>query len=324
MRVLTLPDLGEGLYEAEIAAWHVAVGDDVAVDDPLVSVETDKALTEIPSPRSGRIARLGGAVGERVRVGAALVEFADGDEPVASAPRALPAVRMLANELGLDLAAIAPTGADGTVTVADVARAIRGGGGAVEEPWQPLTGLRRSMAEAMARSHAEVVPATVHDDARIGGGPVTVRLVRALVAAAAAEPALNAWFDLARGRLLHDRVHVGVAVDTAEGLIVPVLRDARAEPDVAAAVERLAARARSRALGPDELRGATITLSNFGAIGGRYATPVVTPPQVAIVGAGRLRDALLPLSLTYDHRAATGGEAARFLAALIADLERKD
>jgi pyruvate dehydrogenase E2 component (dihydrolipoamide acetyltransferase) len=166
------------------------------------------------------------------------------------------------------------------------------------------------------------------------------RLVRAIVAAARSEPALNAWYEAAAARrILHAEVHVGIAVDSPEGLLVPVLRhcERRDPASLADEIESLVAQARARALAPEALRGATILLSNYGAIAGRYATPIVVPPAVAIVGAGRIArrpvalangtlaaHRLLPLSLTFDHRAVTGGEAARFLHALVADLDQPD
>jgi pyruvate dehydrogenase E2 component (dihydrolipoamide acetyltransferase) len=196
------------------------------------------------------------------------------------------------------------------------------------------------MAVNMTRAHAQVVPATVCDDADIGSWSeaetVMRRLVRAIVAGVAAQPSLNASFDGAALTLARrPEIDIGIAVDTASGLIVPVLRDAgRQSPaQLEAELQRLRNGANTRSLAPEELRGASITLSNFGAIAGRYAQLVVMPPQVAILGAGRIAPALvpgrngpearrmLPLSLTFDHRALSGGEAARFLAAVIADLQ---
>jgi pyruvate dehydrogenase E2 component (dihydrolipoamide acetyltransferase) len=196
------------------------------------------------------------------------------------------------------------------------------------------------MAARMAHAHAEVVPATVSDDADVEAwedGDVTIRLVRAIIAGCAAEPALNAWFDSQnQGRRLHDKVDLGIAVDTEDGLFVPVLRDvARRDPaDLRRGLENMKADIRARTIPPEELRGATITLSNFGTVSGRYAAPVVVPPQVAILSTGRIVPRvvaaagqpavhrIIPLSLTFDHRVVTGGEAARFLAAVIADLNR--
>jgi pyruvate dehydrogenase E2 component (dihydrolipoamide acetyltransferase) len=197
------------------------------------------------------------------------------------------------------------------------------------------------MAANMARAGREVVPATLHDAADIGrwrdGEDVTTRLIRALIAGCTAEPALNASFDAATLSLRRNpHIDLGLAIDSPDGLFVPVLRDvARSGPQswreqIDAAKKGVS----ERSLAPAELRDATITLSNFGTIAGRHAALVIVPPQVAILGVGRIHDAAvragagvamrrsLPLSLTFDHRAVTGGEAARFLRAVIADLEQ--
>ncbi|MFZ5557099.1 MAG: dihydrolipoamide acetyltransferase family protein [Pseudomonadota bacterium] len=369
MKIFNLPDLGEGLQEAEVAQWHVSVGDTVVAGQPLVSVETAKAIVEVPAPFPGRVEKLFAAEGGVVKVGRPLVGFeSEGvaahdtgtvvgsvesgsqvveDRPAAVAGRgpsgikAAPAVRALAHRLGIDLAMVTPTGPDGTITQGDVQRAAR----ILKEagPQEVLRGVRRVMAQNMALAHAEVAPATLVEDADIHawrpGEDVTVRLIRALVAGCRAEAALNAWYDgQALARTVVARIDLGLAVDTADGLFVPVIRDAASLPPagVRAAVDRAVAQVKARSVPPDELRGNTITLSNFGMIGGRYAAPVVLPPTVAILGAGRVRDAVvawhgapavhrvLPLSVTFDHRAVTGGEAGRFLAAVIADLERAD
>jgi 2-oxoisovalerate dehydrogenase E2 component (dihydrolipoyl transacylase) len=359
MKTFRLPDLGEGLQEAQIVQWYAKAGDDIAADAPLLSVETDKAVTEVPAPWSGRILRLCAEVGEMVKVGAVLVEFHGTRQKTAaalqphhvpapvvqrsdSAGQAMPAVRLLARELGLELGAISGTGPGGAVLARDVASAFKTGSAASPQDsaeYMPLTGIRRSMAQNMARSGREVVPATVHDEADLGAWPsrsgLTIRMVRAIAIAVAAEPMLNAYFDQTLGLNVHKALHLGIAVDSADGLLVPVLHDAgsRASDSLGPELERLFAAARSRRLKPQDLKGATFTLSNYGMIGGLHATPVVIPPQVAILGAGRLADRvvprggapivrpILPLSLTYDHRAITGGEAARFIRALIADLE---
>jgi pyruvate dehydrogenase E2 component (dihydrolipoamide acetyltransferase) len=363
MNIFTLPDLGEGLQDAELVTWHVAAGDHVVADQPLASVETEKAVVEIPSPRSGHVARLCAKPGDRIKVGAPLVEFEEaahtdegtvvGQLPETPTPKAAPrrptaakaspAVRALALGLGVELASVPATGAEGTVTAADVEAAARGNQGAPATPvaaGERLSALRRAMAVNMATAHAQVVPATVCDDADIGAWAaddnVMRRLVRAIVAGATAEPALNAWFD-GGAQTLQRRpgVDIGIAVDTDSGLIVPILRDAggRTPAQIGAELLRLKKAAFARSLAPADLRGASITLSNFGAIAGRYAQLVVVPPQVAILGAGHIAlravagqhgaevRRVLPLSLTFDHRALTGGEAARFLAAAIADLQ---
>ena len=361
MSVFHLPDLGEGLKEAEIVTWHVGEGDHVVADQPLVSVETDKAVVEIPAPHAGLIAKLHGAVGDIIQTGAPLVAFADAPEadtgaivgeiePRAPEPadaaaprlggRAAPAARRRAAELAVDIARVEGTGPEGTITLADVEKAARRDAAGRA---QPLRGVRRAMASNMARSHAAVVPATVTDEADIGGWKagedVTMRLVRAIVAGCGAVPALNAHFlGETDGRVLHEHIDLGIATDTPDGLFVPVLRNVgrRDVADLRRGLERMKADVRARSVPREELVGATITLSNFGMFGGRHAQMVILPPQVAIVGAGRIRDDLrvlggtiritrvLPLSLTFDHRVVMGGEAARFLAALVADLERRE
>ncbi len=363
MSTFNLPDLGEGLQEAEIVAWHVSEGDNVVADQPLVSVETDKAVVEVPSPQAGRIAQLFGQPGDIVEVGAPLVAFEGTkaidqgrivgelettNEVVDEVPtgvagavvvpvKATPAVRALARRLGVDLAVVSSTGPDGAITTADVERAARTL--AEAGPLEPLRGVRRAMAKRMAQAHAEVAPATVVEDADVEawreGEDVTIRLIRAIAAGCGAEPSLNAWYDSqVGGRRLHQRIDLGIAVDTEDGLFVPVMRDvgSRDNADLRRGLERMKADIMARKIPPEELRGATVSLSNFGTLAGRYAVPVVVPPQVAILSAGRIAPRVvavdgspvvhrtLPLSLTFDHRAVTGGEGARFLAAVVASL----
>jgi 2-oxoisovalerate dehydrogenase E2 component (dihydrolipoyl transacylase) len=363
-----LPDLGEGLKEAEIVAWHVAAGDHVVIDQPLVSVETEKAVVEIPSPRGGRIGCLMAQPGDHIQVGAPLLTFEEGahadsgtvvgDLPAVTAAeiaplttrsgtadskrlvQAAPAVRARAKELGVDLSRITPTGPDGRVTLADVERIVALSPSETLVGDEELRGARRTMALSMVRAGREVVPATLHDDADIEAwsrDDITIRLLRAVVAACAAEPRLNASFDGTKLSLRNNpQVDLGLAIDSPDGLFVPVLRDiGRASPaELRGRIDELKRRVRDRSLAPADLRSPTITLSNFGTIAGQYAALVVIPPQVAILGAGRAIDRpvrsgeaaamhrVLPLSLTFDHRAVTGGEAARFLRAAIADLER--
>ncbi|MBN6152822.1 2-oxo acid dehydrogenase subunit E2 [Xanthomonas sp. AmX2] len=474
-----LPDLGEGLPDATIVEWFVKEGDTIQLDEPLVSMETAKAVVEVPSPVSGKVLKLAGAPGDIVVTGHMLAQFepdpnlpqraegqdtghhhggapaapatsgkgagedapGDNDRVIASDEggelhdadaatergerddagtvvgamqssnavhseravsvggiRAMPAVRALARKLGVDLARVRASGGDGAVTLADVKRAAADGSAAVgaapggpgpsaatarpaqvaaeaaptTAPAAPaptrtplsaagkpmrtqppgvavhgqpeqLKGVRRNMARVMADAHAKVVPTTLNDDADIHawapGNDMTARLVRAIVVACRAVPALNAWFDGdALTRTLHAQVDVGIAVDTDDGLFVPALRnadmlDARG---IREGVNRLRQQVEARSIAASELSGYTISLSNFGMFAGRYATPVVVPPCVAIVAAGRARHQLvpvmggvethklIPLSVTFDHRACTGGEAARFLRAMIDDLALAD
>lgn len=365
MSTFSLPDLGEGLQEAEIVSWHVAEGDHVVADQPLLSVETEKAVVEIPSPKSGHVSKLLAKPGDHVKVGAPVLEFEEGPhadtgavvgqlgggankvgkdrpspvqdrEPAQHGVRASPAVRARARELAVDLSQVSSTGPEGSVTLSDVEAVAR----SRVEGGEALRGARRTMAVNMARAWREVVHATVQDNADIDAWAdtqdVTSRLIRALIAGCEVEPAMNASFDgIAMSLRRNPNIDLGFAVDGPDGLFVPVLRDvARGTPqDWRDRIEALKSKVRDRSLVPTELQGPTISLSNFGSIGGRNASLIVMPPQVAILGAGRLimqpvktADGLalhraIPLSLTFDHRAITGGMAVRFLAAVIADLE---
>ena len=452
-----LPDLGEGLPDATIVEWFVKEGDTIRLDEPLVSMETAKAVVEVPSPVSGKILKLSGAAGDIIPTGAVLASFeldpnlpqrADGQDTghshghaaPAAAPstgqpapaqanavvasdeggeikdggdrddagtvvgamqssnavhaeqavavggvKAVPAVRAMARKLGVDLSRVRASGTDGAVTMADVKQAAADGSARVgaapaaaaapqaaqvsapaparmESQRAPMSaagkpmrtqppgvvakgqpeqlkGVRRNMARVMADAHSKVVPTTLNDDADLHawlpGNDVTARLVRAIVVACQKVPAMNAWFDgEALTRTLHAHVDVGIAVDTEEGLFVPALRNADVldARGIREGVNRLREQVEARSIAASELSGYTISLSNFGMFAGRYATPVVVPPCVAIVGAGRARHQMtpvmggveahkvIPLSVTFDHRVATGGEAARFLRAMMDDL----
>jgi len=366
MSVFKLPDLGEGLQEAEISEWCVAVGNRVELDQPLVAVETAKAVVEIPSPQAGEITRLWGEPGDILQVGDPLVEFANGASDSADAGtvvgrmestgevseerasavghtaragiKATPAVRALARRRNVDLSVVTPSGPHDTIIASDVERVARIFSEA--GPLEVLRGVRRVMARSMAQAHAEVCAVTVCDDADIDAwhenDDIMMRLIRSISVACKAEPALNAWYDgHAVGRRVLKKIDLGIAIDTEDGLFVPVLRDVanRDREDLRRGLDAMRAGVRDRTMPPEELRGNSFTLSNFGTFGGRYADPVVLPPTVAILGAGKIRDSVvaaagqpavhrtLPLSLSFDHRAVTGGEATRFLAAAIGDLE---
>jgi pyruvate dehydrogenase E2 component (dihydrolipoamide acetyltransferase) len=450
IKTFYLPDLGEGLPDATIVEWHVKEGDSIKLDAPLVSMETAKAVVDVPSPYTGKVTKLHGATGDVIETGAALAEFepdpnakqraeaeatghhhgpkkAATPEPkkvVASdeggeiesegradredegtvvgamisgshvhveqassvgGVKAVPAVRALAKKLKVDITRVRPSGADGVVTMQDVKNAAANGSAAlgsaparavpasagrhlapelpqpepartatslagkpvrtappsVQASGQPeqLKGVRRNMARVMADAHANVVPTTLVDDADlhawIGKQDITARLIRSIVAACKAVPALNAWFDGKNlTRTLHPHVDIGIAVDTDDGLFVPALRNADVldGAGIRAGIKRLRTQVEDRTIPSSELSGYTISLSNFGMFAGRYATPVVVPPCVAIIGAGKLSHDVvavmggievhrrMPISITFDHRAATGGEAARFLKALLDDL----
>ena len=398
MTTFNLPDLGEGLPEAEIVTWHVKEGDAIEVDQPLLSVETAKAVVDVPSPYSGRILKLHAKPGDTVETGGPLVDFelagagshaagnhspterpAPGAQPgsgqgmvvghmqtsdeefvdraVAGGTRqkrervrAAPAVRMLAKRLGIDLSSCEATGRHGLITVDDVLKRTNLGARGAARPTVPgltdadrLRGLRKAMSHSMSLSRDEIAMCTIFDDADVdswhGRDNITIRLIRAIVAGIRAQPQLNALFDPSGpSHKLMEKIDLGIAVDTGEGLLVPVLRDvgSQSRTQLRESLNALKERARNRTVTPEEMRSYTFTLSNFGTMAGRYATPLVVPPTVAILGAGKLqRDVVagasapeihvrIPLSLTFDHRCITGGEACRFLAAVISDLQRKE
>jgi pyruvate/2-oxoglutarate dehydrogenase complex dihydrolipoamide acyltransferase (E2) component len=378
-----LPDLGEGMSEAEVLRWTVAVGDHVARDQIVVHVQTDKAEVELPVPAAGTITALGAAEGDMVPVGALLVELVPDEDveaapspatsaPMApqavpatpaaaraggaagAAPQAAPPVRKLAKDLGVDLASVTGTGPGGRVTANDV-RAAAEGASATPSPTTtpspataagtraPLRGIRRAMARNMAEAWAQVPHISLFDeiDARpllsahqaareAGDGTLTLTafFVRAAVLALRDVPSLNAAFDAAAEEVwLHDDVQLGIAAATDAGLVVPVLRDAHTLDLVAigARVNELTAIARTGHLTPELLEGATFTITNFGTEGGRFATPIVRPPQVGILGFGaaKVRPVVegdtvvaapaLPISLSADHRVVDGHDATTFL-----------
>ncbi len=408
MTTFNLPDLGEGLAEAEIVRWHVSVGDAVTEDQPMLAVETAKAVVEVPAPFSGVVKTLHGRPGDVIATGAPLVDFDTGNATAASRSastpnasastassdagtvvgnmptsdielietahagsahsrtngsagqpstasqgrlRAAPAARALAKRLNVNLTIVKGTGRGGVVIVDDVLAHSNIGTSGTSTPTAPaapsfhggekLRGLRRAMSQSMSLARDNVANCTVFDDADLHhwreGQDFTTRLLRAIAAGCQAEPALNAWYDgNTQTRRLMTRTDIGMAVDTGEGLIVPVIRDVsnRTTAELRSEIDRLKRAARARTVTPDDLRDVTFMLSNFGMIAGRYATPIVVPPMVAILGSGRLtRDVIavdggieahlrMPLSLTFDHRCVTGGEAARFLAAVLRDLEK--
>ncbi|HHF2936586.1 TPA: dihydrolipoamide acetyltransferase family protein [Vibrio diabolicus] len=250
---------------------------------------------------------------------------------------ALPSARLLAQKLGVDLNLVSGSGPNGLIVDAD----IYDEAGKQRPGTEVLKGARRTMVSSMTESHEHVAAVTITEEALLEdwlpNEDISIRLVQAIVHACQEEPALNAWFDAeTMTRCVHNTVNLGIAVDSRHGLYVPVLRHAdEYEPqDVRRWLDQTVEGIRERKIGREQLQHATITLSNFGAIAGIYATPVVTPPQVAIVGAGRTLDRVvirngqaisvkaMPLSVTFDHRACTGGEAARFTKVLAEHLQR--
>jgi pyruvate dehydrogenase E2 component (dihydrolipoamide acetyltransferase) len=350
-----LPDLGEGVAEGEIARWLVEVGQEIAEDDPLVEVHTDKTTVEIPSPASGTVARILVAAGELVPVGTPLVVIGDGDAPQAAADagpaeparrvQATPVVRRIAAELGVDLSLLAGTGAGGRITEEDVRRfsAMSGGQtpGHGPERRVPLRGTRREIARHLAVAQREVPAVTVVEEcdftalaAARGERSYLPYLLQAVVAGLRDVPELNATLD-GEEIVLWERYDLGLAVQTDEGLVVPVLRaaDEKSLEELEAEAARLAEGARAGTLKPDELRGSTFTVTSAGKLGGLFATPLVNHPEVGILGLHRIgpRAAVVDgelavreigwLACTFDHRVVDGARASTFLLGVIDRLQ---
>ena len=363
-----LPDLGEGLTEGEVARWLVSEGQEVAEDDPLVEIQTDKTTVEIPSPAAGLVARILVAEGEVVPVGTVLVVIgADGvaadvsaatkPEPAAAVSdrsrgqtpgpvqagrvRATPLVRRLAQELGVELDGLDGTGPQGRMTEADVRGAATSGGQTPghgqEGRRERLRGVRRLVVEHMSRAHREVPAVTWVEECDFGN--VDLRRIVPTTLKACGEtlreyPELNARLEGDEIVYL-DRYDIGIAVQTDEGLVVPVVRgcDAASVDELAREVERLAEAARAGTLTPDELRGSTFTVTSAGKLGGLFTTPIVNHPEAAILSLGRVTERAVvrdgevvarPLgyiSVTFDHRVVDGARAAEFGLAVIRRLE---
>ncbi|HEX3057650.1 MAG TPA: dihydrolipoamide acetyltransferase family protein [Gaiellaceae bacterium] len=333
-----LPDLGEGLTEGEIARWLVAEGQEIAEDDPLVEIATDKTTVEIPSPAAGTVSKILVGEGEVVPVGTLLVVIGgDGHAPAPAPPvsdtkaRATPLVRRLAQELGVDVDAITGTGPQGRITEQDV----RAAAGPKEGRREPLRGVKRQMFEHLTKAHA-VPTVTWVEECDFTGVDLKVLVPLALKACAVSLrefPELNARVE--DGDLVYlDRYDIGVAVQTEQGLVVPVVRgcDTRSLDELDADVRRLADAAHAGSLAPDELRGGTFTITSAGRSAGLFTTTLLNHPEVAILGLHRIEDRAVVLdgkiavrrmgnvSVTFDHRVIDGKRAADFGLAVIARL----
>ncbi len=339
---LKLPDLGEGLTEGEVARWLVSEGQDVAEDDPLVEIQTDKTTVEIPSPAAGKVTQILVEEGKVVPVGTVLVVIGgDGalpaqkpSPPAETKGRATPLVRKIAQELGVDLDSLRGTGPQGRITEDDV----RGAAGPREGRREPLRGVRRLIAEHMTRAHREVPAVTWVEECDFSNVDLKRLVATALKACAESLqefPELNARLEGAEIVYL-DRYDLGVAVQTEQGLVVPVVRDCdkRTVDELQGEVERLAEAARAGTLQPEELRGSTFTVTSAGKLAGLFQTPLVNHPEVAILSIGRIaqravvRDGNVTaapigyVSVTFDHRVVDGARAAEFGVDVIRRLEQ--
>ena len=334
-----LPDLGEGLTEGEVARWLVAEGQEIAEDDPLVEIATDKTTVEIPSPAAGTVTKILVGEGDVVPVGTVLVVIGNGDhqvsdtEPVSDIRvRATPLIRRLAQELGVDLDTLTGTGPQGRITEQDV----RGGSAPTEGRREPIRGIRRQMFEHLTKAH-QVPTITWVEQCDFTG--VDLKLLVPLVLKACAAslqefPELNARIDA--GDLVYlERYDIGVAVQTEQGLVVPVMRDcdSRSLEELDADVRRLAEAAHAGTLTPEELRGGTFTITSAGRSAGLFTTTLLNSPEVAILGVHRIEDRAVVrdgdvvvrrmgnVSVTFDHRIIDGKRAADFGLAVIDRLQ---
>ncbi|SRR6266540_803012 len=355
-----LPDLGEGLTEGEVAKWLVAEGQEVAEDDPLVEIQTDKASVEVPSPVAGKIARILVDEGEVIPVGTVIVVIGeDGGEGVPSTTvekpaekllvgsgsvtlasqrvkvQATPLVRRIAEELGVDLATVEASGAGGRITEEDVRARAAAASGPGEGRREKVRGVRRQIVEHLTR--AQEIPAVTFVEECDFTGVDLGRIVPLTLKAAAHGlrefPELNARLEGDEIVYL-ERYDIGVAVQTEQGLIVPVVRgcDSASLDELAAEVDRLAEAARAGSLKPEEIRGSTFTVTSAGKLGGVFVTPLINHPEVAILGIHRIgprpvvRDGevvvrqLGNVSVTFDHRVVDGARAAAFALSVIGEL----
>jgi pyruvate dehydrogenase E2 component (dihydrolipoamide acetyltransferase) len=419
-QLIKVPNVGDA-KAVEVIEVLVKPGDMVSLDQSLITLESDKASMEIPSPAAGKVLSLQVKTGDKVNEGApiltleigaeaaaepagpapaaaqpAAVAAAPAPQAVAPAPAAVPAptpapavsstsgegpshaspaVRRFARELGADIGQIRGTGPKGRILKEDVQNYIKAclqqpaGSGLSLPPvpsidfsafgpvdTQPLSRIQKLSGQYLLRAWQSIPHVTHHDEADITeleafrvslkddaakrGVKLTLLpfIMQALVAALKAFPQFNASLD-GDNLVLKRYYHIGMAVDTEDGLVVPVLRDAdRLKTlELAAAAADLSERARNRRLKREEIEGGTCTISSLGGVGGRFFTPIINAPEVAILGLcrtqltpvyrnGQLEQRLLlPLSLSYDHRVIDGAVAARFtnhLKASLGDIRR--
>ena len=405
------PDIGEGLTEGEIVRWLVKEGDALKEGAPLVEVETDKALAEIPSPKTGVVLKILAKEKEIVKVGQVIVVLGEKGESAAAAVQkpasvgvvgeleeapeeapavsvttetkkplfvsahalATPAVRALGKELGVEIEQVKGSGPEGRVLEKDVRQAAEAKGKPLEPEKKPakvkkydlygyveripLRGVRRSIAKAMVKSKYTAPHVTTTDEADVTelwkmrekekkaaekrGIKLTILpfIIKSVIAGLTEHPYLNATLEDENEEIVLKKYYnIGVAADTPEGLMVPVVKNAKDKSifQLAEELTQLTEKARKRTIDLADLKGGTFTISNYGAVGGIYGTPIINHPEVAILGVGKIKDMpvvkegkieirkILHLSLSFDHRVVDGAEAVRFLNTVIEHLEDPD
>ncbi|TAM78215.1 2-oxo acid dehydrogenase subunit E2 [bacterium] len=331
---ITLPDVGEGIAEAEIIEWLAHEDEAVAEDQAIVLISTDKATVELPAPAAGVLRKQLVEPGTSVPVGSALAHLEVSAEAAAALqggaapahseaepprrPQAAPVTRRLAQQLGIDLSTITGSGPDGRILDIDVRRAadLQRAPHAPDEERMPLHSVRRAIAQSTTASWqaiphivefrqidaAELVRArdALRPRATRGGTHLTFLpfFVRAVVRSLEQHARFNACLDIERSEVIYRRTYdIGIATATEEGLIVPVLRDAGRLSlfETADAIRALSERARNRTLSADDLAGGTFTITNFGSYGTWLGTPIIRSPEVGIAGFGRIGDAVVPV-----------------------------
>lgn len=347
MKTFVLPDLGEGLHDATIIEWYATEQQTLKQGERLLAVETAKAVVEIPAPEELTISQILALPNTIATVGMPLLDY---EAVTAATPASVSVVGVLseADQHHPQHAFVIGARRFNATEIAAAEARLQAPTSALArqplntsaEPTLTLSGNRLSMSRQLTLAHQQVALVTLFDEVAVNWPAHTrplPRLIQAVCHACQAETKLNAWFD-GEQLSIKSEINLGLAVNSRHGLFVPVIRAAQSLTSKALRkqIAALQQAAEERTLSPDQLQGATISLSNFGMLAGRFATPMVVPPQVAIIGVGRIeRKALpgrkgklktrtvIPLSLSFDHRALTGGEAAAFMAALMQALQKK-
>lgn len=372
-----LPDLGEGMTEAEIRKWLVRESDSIEEHQTILEIETDKAVVEVPSPKKGRVINITRLEGDIVKVGEVLMTIAEDGEAVKGKTEkgrsvsvvgvlpeaedevlATPAVRALARELNVRLESVMGSGPGGSITREDVLEASQKVKKAEDQFGEiermPLRGLRRTIARNLITAQKTTAFVTGMDEADITelwnlrdrekkaimdkGVHLTFLpfFIKAVYHSLLGHPMLNASVDEEKEELIIKKYYnIGIAVDTPDGLMVPVIRDAAKKTilELATEIQGLSQKARERKIKLEQIKGSTFTITNYGHFGGTFATPIINYPEVAILGTGKISDKpwvknsqilvrkILPLSLTFDHRVTDGVDASLFLTKVINYLE---
>ena len=343
MKTFILPDLGEGLHEATLIEWYAAPQNLLKQGEPLLAVETAKAIVEIPAPEDLILEQQLVSPNSIVKVGMPLFNYHSNSDAVTTKSVSVVGELAEATQQSQDYDFIVGqqrfSAKELTQAHTNLQPHTQQGAKASSTNEVPLTGSRLAMMQQLSNAHQQVALVTLFDEVWVKW-PISIkplpRLIAALCAACEAEPKLNAWFK-EDTLILHKEVNLGLAINTPHGLFVPVIHQANllTQTQLVEHIRILKQSAQQHQLTARQLQGATISLSNFGMMAGRFATPMIVPPQVAILGVGKIEHramlskkgniktkTVIPLSLSFDHRVLTGAEAAVFLAAMMQHLKK--